>query len=231
MQNILIFFITTILVSTLPVSVCAMQTSGSVMQGGQMEEQGVQERDMSRSQIHVETATVSVPEGSALENQSKTRMQNQGEDMMIRQETEMQEQFLGGSDGMMKNLDAVLMMNMVQGGPGEKVQNIVREQAEVQNRIRLADDAMDSRQGFMKFLIGPDYSSLQEIKDYIAENQVRIAELEELKSQMADEGDMAMVESVIQALTDQNISLTEKVTAQEQTRSMFGWLMRLFVQK
>jgi uncharacterized protein YeeX (DUF496 family) len=76
-------------------------------------------------------------------------------------------------------------------------------------------------------LIGSDYQALKNVQKQIEQNQLRIQQLEQLQNQLTNQSDIAIVQETIQALTEQNISLQDRINLEEQSGSLFGWLFKL----
>ncbi|KKQ47082.1 MAG: hypothetical protein US75_C0010G0057 [Candidatus Woesebacteria bacterium GW2011_GWC1_38_13] len=49
-----------------------------------------------------------------------------------------------------------------------------------------------------------------------------------LKNQLANEGELTMLQETIQAINQGGAALQERITAEDQQKSLFGWLFRLF---
>ena len=60
------------------------------------------------------------------------------------------------------------------------------------------------------------------------QNRLRIQALTELQNEVVNQADETQLETAIQALIDQNTSLEEQIAAEQGTRSLLGWLIRLF---
>jgi len=214
--------------------------------------QGVTQQVQQQVQSQVQTQTVTnSPTGKQVQNQNQVQMQNQGEDQSLQVKTQEQEnsssqdgnvqQMTGALSGSMsgqsltdsvenasKNTEDILNVSMAKGSPGEKIQEIAKIQATAQSTIAVEVQKLNSRQGFMKTLIGPDYKAIQALSQQMEQNQLRINELLQLQNQLINQGDILMVEETIQALVDQNAVLQEKVASEEKIGSMFGWLFRFF---
>ena len=227
-------------------------TSQQTQQQTAVSNQGVTQQVQSQVQTQVQTQMMTGSStGDQVQNQNQVQMQNQGEDQSLQVATQEQEnsstqngnaqQASGGQSGSMsgqslldsvesvtKNTEDILNVSMAKGSPGEKIQEIVKIQATVQTKIVSEVQQLDSRKGFMKTLIGPDYKVLKIMMQQMEQNQLRIKELEQLQNQLMNQGDIAMVEATIQALIDQNTALQEKIVSEEKTESMFGWLFRFF---
>jgi len=114
-------------------------------------------------------------------------------------------------------------------GIGEEVRLVAQEQQRAQEEIRVELGKIESRGKLTKSLLGPDYKALENMRKQLEQNQMRIQQLEELKNQLTNEGEVVAVEETIQALVEQNTSLEDRLLLEEQTKSLLGWLMKLFV--
>jgi len=200
---------------------------------------GMQVRNQEMTQTEAQTQNGASETDVQIQNQ--TQMQNQGEDQSLQVSTQGQEKLgVGGSfggqqilmsvDAATGTLDSILTVAMAKGSPGEKIQMIVQTQSEAQKTIKTELQKMDARQGLIKSLIGPDYKAMKVMTQQMEQNQLRITELEQLKIELANQGDIMMVEEAIQTLTDQNTALQDKLSLEEQTNSLLGWLFRFFAQ-
>jgi len=227
-------------------------TSQQTQQQTAVSNQGATQQVQSQVQTQVQTQLMTIsPTGKQVQNQNQVQTQNQGEDQSLQVTTQEQEnidmqngnvqQTSGGQsrsisgqslldsvESVTKNTEDILNVSMAKGSPGEKIQEIAKIQATVQTEITTEVQKLDSRKGFMKTLIGPDYKVLKTMTQQMEQNQLRIAELEQLQNQLINQGDITMVEETIQALVDQNTALQEKIVSEEKTGSMFGWLFKFF---
>lgn len=173
-------------------------------------------------------------------NQIKT--QNAGEDSEIKTNTQEQK-----SQGMPKGesprsetakenmsvvaqkVEELLTIKSAQKGIGEQVRQIAQEQTQAQDQIQTELGKVDSRGGLLKSLIGPNYQALKNMQKQREQNQLRIQQLEQLKNQLNNQGDITMVAETTQALTEQNTALQDRIALEGQTGSLLGWLFKLFV--
>ncbi len=182
------------------------------------------------------------PTGNQVRNQVTT--QNQGEDSQLQINTQEQAS-LGGEPeegSQNRNLNAVQNMSEVakqvqallqvrtSGGIGDQVRLIAREQNQAQTRIQEQLDKLESKGKLARFLTGTNFEAIKSLEQQILENQLRIQELTTLATQLTYQSDITMVQETIQALIQENTSLQDKIAAEVQTRSLFGWLFRLFAQ-
>ena len=114
------------------------------------------------------------------------------------------------------------------GGIGQQVRVIAQEQKEAQVEIGIEEDKLASRSGLTKKLFGSDYKAIRNLNRQMERNQLRIEQLEQLQTQITNEGDQEQIQGVIQALVEQNTALQEQIQAEEETGSVFGWLFKWF---
>lgn len=188
-------------------------------------------------------AMVSPTSGAGVANQNQVKTQNAGEDSQLMINTAEQESAGDStiSAGMRsemaiekmsevaKNVEILLMDKTLTGGIGQQVKTIAQEQKNSMDKVQSQIKSIDSRGGFVKALIGPDYKTLKELEMQLDQNQLRIEALTELKNQLTNAGDITMVEETIKLLAEENISLQDKINAENRIGSVFGWLIKLFV--
>jgi len=181
--------------------------------------------------------------GSGVANQNQVKTQNAGEESQLMISTAEQESAGDStiSAGMRsemaiekmsevaKNVEILLMDKTLTGGIGQQVKAIAQEQKNSMDKVQNQIKSIDSRGGFVKALIGPDYQTLKELEMQLDQNQLRIEALTELKNQLTNAGDITMVEETIKLLAEENIGLQDKINAENRVGSVFGWLIKLFV--
>lgn len=216
-------------------------TSQQTQQQTAVSNQGTTQQIQSQTQVQVQTQTMTgSPTGMQVQNQNQVQTQNQGDDQLLEVSTQEQENFngQGGStsgqsviksvNSATKNAEDILNTSMVKGGPGEKIQEIVKSQVLAQTEITTEIQKLDSRKGIAKSLMGPDYKAIKTLTQQMEQNQLRITELEQLKNQLVSQGDIIMVQETIQTFVDQNTALQEKIASEEKTGSVFGWFFKFF---
>ena len=187
--------------------------------------------------VHSVTVT---PPGNQVQIQNQVQVQNQGKDTQL--QVNIQEQTglnQGVGEGLQnRNQNAVQNMSEVakqvqqmlqvrtEGGIGEQVRQIAQEQNQAQTQIQTQLNKLDSKGQFARIMTGTDYSAVENIRAQLVQNQNRIQQREQLQPQLTNQADQEVVQATIEALVAQNNSLQERITAEEQTKSMFGWLIR-----
>jgi len=177
-----------------------------------------------------------------VQNQNQIQTQNQGEESQIQvanQEEEGQKtgqpKEAASRSGMARERMSVVAEKVEElltsetrfGGIGEQVRVVAREQNQAQEQIEGQLDQIESRRGWLKRLLGPDFKAVKNLRQQIEKNQLRIRQLEQLQNQVANQADQTTIQEMIQALQDQNIALQERVQAEEEITSLFGWLSKL----
>lgn len=190
--------------------------------------------------IEVDTAS---PTGSPVKNQNQVSTQNMGEDTNLQVRTEEQESTEAGNGVGLenKNPNAVEHMSIVaqkvqellqvrtKGGIGDQVREIARTQNQAQDQIQIHLDEIEAKGNLVKSLFGPDYKAIKNLEQLLEQNQLRIQSLQQLMVQVTNEADKTTIQETIEALTQENTSLQEIISAEEEIKSLFGWLVKLFV--
>ena len=205
----------------------------------QGEQQGQQQNRIQDPTTHPDTIT---PQDSQVQNQNQVNTQNQGDDSQLQVRTQEQES-LGDRQGeglQNRNQNAVESMSEVakqvqqllqartEGGIGQQVRQIAQEQNQAQAQIQEQLYKLESKGKLARLLTGTDYKAVKNLKAQLVQNQLRIKQLEQLITQLSNQGDITTVQATIVALVKQNTALQEQITAEEGTKSLFGWLFRFF---
>ena len=161
-----------------------------------------------------------------VENQNQVQTQNEGEESMLQVNTEEKEN-LGTM--VSQKVEELLSDETLENGIGLEVKQFIQEQKQVQDQVEQDLDTVNNRTRLLKVLIGPDYKALKNANMQLLQNQMRIKNLEELKLQLTNEGDVTMVTETVQALVEQNTALQDRIELEEKAGGLFGWLFKLFV--
>lgn len=116
----------------------------------------------------------------------------------------------------------------IEGGIGQQVRVVAQAQNDSESKVENSINEVNSRGGFAKFLIGPKYGSIAEVKTAITENQTRVKVLTELMNQLTDPAVKLVLQDQITILNQQNANLQNFVESSESGVSLLGWLMRMF---
>lgn len=210
--------------------ILASFTVGSVLLLALISTQGVKAQNQQQLQIVI----------SPTVKQIKT--QNQGEEQQLQNQFQFQEnqENATGEGSQNRNQNAfqnmsevakqvqLLLQSRISGGIGDQIREIARVQNQAQSQIQEQINILDSKGKLARFLTGTDYRTVNNLRQEIVQNQLRIRQLEQIQTQLTNQGDLTVVQATIQALIQENTSLQERITVEEQTKSLFGWLVRLF---
>ncbi len=188
------------------------------------------------------------PMEDQVQNQIQTQTQNMGEDQQIQINTQEQENLeAGGENSQSKTMDSrsetardhmsivaqevekLLTSEERMGGIGDQVREIAQQQKQTQTETEQALNRLESRQGWWKRIVGPDYKAVGNLQRQLEQNQERIRQLEQIRTQLSNQGDIDMIQALIEALVQQNTALEEQIQTEEQAGSLFGWLIKFFV--
>lgn len=115
-----------------------------------------------------------------------------------------------------------------EGGIGQQVKEVAKEQAKSQEKVEAAVKKVESRGKAAKFFFGPDYKNLKEVRKEIAKNQNRINVLKQIVDNIQDQDAKTIIQNQISVLERENSNLKNFVDASSDQTSLFGWLVRLF---
>ncbi|MDH7476052.1 MAG: hypothetical protein QHH09_01100 [Microgenomates group bacterium] len=194
--------------------------------------------------------TIQAKTPAAVRNQNQIRTENQQEEQNLQIQTQEQEklestveaqsqgipkkisprseQAIQNMSEVAKKVEELLQLRTTQEGIGEQVREIAREQNQAQEKIKNQINKLEMRNKITKFLFGPDYQALKEIKYEIQKNQVRIKQLEQIKNKLINQSEIDKIQEAINAIIQQNTTLLNSVNLEEKTKSLFGWLLKLF---
>ena len=175
--------------------------------------QGVQQQD----RVQDPTMNVSVTpnaDENQVQNQNQYAFQNQG----------VETQLMSANQQMQKLMDMDGLGEDVRFRLGTLAQAHLQTQSQIQQEV----NKLNSRSRATRLFAGTDLGAVKNMKAQLEQNRVRVQQLNELKNQLANEGELTMLQETIQAMNLENTSLQERITAEEQQKSLFGWLFRLF---
>jgi hypothetical protein len=172
------------------------------------------------------------PTGNQVKNTNEIKTQNQGEDSQLRVKTQEAEQLNQAvDDSLIKVSDQVhklIETTGAKGGIGQQVKEIAQSQTKLQDEIVSDVAKLNSRGTVSKFFIGSDKKLIQSMEQKMEQNRLMIKQLEELKLQAKNSGDLQQLQETIDLMTYQNTSLQNKIDKESKSNGMFGWLVNLF---
>lgn len=107
----------------------------------------------------------------------------------------------------------------------DEVETLVEEQEQVETRAQVALEKTAERPAAVKFLIGPDYKNLGQLRSEIVHIQNNIRHLERLKEK-AGEDEVASIDEAILELKESESGLQSEIYNNLSGFSLFGWLFK-----
>ena len=175
-------------------------------------------------------------------NQNQVQTENQGEETQLKVTSEFQEKegtatatenkgettSQGKMDEVGKQLDNLLNSNKSFNGKADELKDIAESQKKKQSEMDEDLKKMEGKSSFAKFFFGPDYDSIERMKQKIEQNKVQIQKLEQIQTQLTNQEELDQIKLVIQAMVEQNTALQNEIEDEEEVFSLFGWLVRYF---
>jgi len=113
------------------------------------------------------------------------------------------------------------------GGIGQEIRDIAQAQQDGLGDLEANLDDVNSRNVFLKFVVGTDRTALNEVKKAANDIDGRIAQLTDLGSTVTGDEKLQLT-SLIEDLEGQRNDLIETVTVEDERFSMFGLMRRMF---
>ncbi len=196
------------------------------------------------------TAQGSQGMGTSQPIQNQVQTQNMGEEQQLQVQTqELQGDEVGkgvngnSGNGLMQGekrnlgearssvaqkVQELLRTGSAAGGIGDQVRQWAKVQQQSELKIQEHLTKIESKTGLARSLFGPNYGSLNSLKQEMNQNRVRVQQLEQLKLELSNEADITNVQEMIELLNQENTALQEKIEEEESNGGVFGWLVRLF---
>lgn len=115
-----------------------------------------------------------------------------------------------------------------EGGIGQEVRVIAQQQNETKNRASDLINAVESRNKIKEFFIGTSYKNLGELRSQMVQSRNQIDQLKRLAEKAENEGDKTELQNQIQLLEQEQASINNFITQNENQFSLFGWAVKLF---
>jgi hypothetical protein len=130
-------------------------------------------------------------------------------------------------NGVSQKVQEILENKDYQGGIGQQIRVIAQQQNEAQEQAQVQLEKLKSKNAFSRKLFGPDKNAINQINRLMDQNQVRIQQLELAKTQLANTSDQKQLEETVTLLAQQNAALENQLNLEENSPSVFGWLVKL----
>ena len=113
-------------------------------------------------------------------------------------------------------------------GPAEKEKIFVRQSALLTEVENLAKQ-IDQRNGFFKFIIGPDYRKLIDLNIKLQDLQAGIEEARNIRQYLTNEAEHLSWENQIWYWIEKQDAVEKKYQANSKTFSLLGWAFKLSI--
>lgn len=118
--------------------------------------------------------------------------------------------------------------NKEQGGIGEQVKVIAKEQDESKDKVADAIDKVKNRSKIKTFLIGTDYKNIGQLRSEMVKTGNQIDKLKKLMEQTVNAESKTALQTQIQALEQEQQKINDFLKANESKFSVFGWFVKIF---
>jgi len=182
-----------------------------------------------QSQTETQAQTNNPDIGTMTQEQARTELQTelQKSESTYAPERQMNQTRLNAVSRAVQNMLTIASRVAVQNTSlSNKIQTVAQAQIQTQDKVNQSLDKAETRSGFAKFFIGPNYKQLKTAKQEMEQNQLRIQELNQIMSQIANASDQTELKNQIKILEAQNISLEEQLNQDAKGFSLFGWLSK-----
>lgn len=147
-------------------------------------------------------------------NLNQVQVQNKGEETQLRTTAQYMQELMN-----MENLGEEV---------GNQIKTLAQNQLQAQSQIQSQLDKLGTKSKLMKSLFGPDYKAIENLKQQMEQNRLRIQQLTQLANQVQNQSEKTMLQEATQSLIQQNTQLQEQIEKDESAFSLFGWLVKLF---
>lgn len=130
--------------------------------------------------------------------------------------------------GVSVRVQALLQVADRDGGIGSEVRVIAQEYASTSKNIDEAQDAVESRPGWLTFLFGSDYGNLGKLRSELVTTENQIQRLTNAMNRSVDATVKADLQVQISALEAEASTTAAFIEENEGSFSLFGWLVRVF---
>jgi len=178
-------------------------------------------------------------DGTELGNQvmNQNQVANQGQTNQVQtneQERLNDENFAMGEQR--RSVVANAVQEMLQladrtGGIGQQIRLIAQTQTQNQEKLEAGLLKVQNRNGFAKFLIGPNYGEINKAQKILEQNREQIQQLNQIKNQLTNKGYSKTLTEQTQTLEQTNLQVEESLGKAQKGFSLFGWMFRLFSAK
>ncbi|MDD5013124.1 MAG: hypothetical protein PHD93_01840 [Candidatus Pacebacteria bacterium] len=113
-------------------------------------------------------------------------------------------------------------------GIGQQVKVVAQAQNENNEKLENSLQKIQNRNRFLKLLIGVDYEEINSAEQVLTQNQEQIMQLNQIKTQLANQADQDTLTQQIQLLEQANQQIQEALSVSQKGFSLLGWAFKLF---
>jgi len=114
------------------------------------------------------------------------------------------------------------------GGIEKQVRLVAQAQNQSEEKLQESLNKIENRNKFIRFIIGPNFKNIEDVRAEIGDNEGRIRVLQELANTTQDSSVKLVLEEQARMLQQENIRLQQFILENEEGISLFGWLVRMF---
>ncbi|MBN2094552.1 MAG: hypothetical protein JW727_00740 [Candidatus Aenigmarchaeota archaeon] len=141
--------------------------------------------------------------------------------------TEQQKNVLKNQNQVKLAVHALLGMENQYGGIGQNISQIAREFNNSVNKTIQAEEKIQTRSNFSRFLFGGDENAAQMLEQETTQNQERVQELNRLIADCeCDEEIKLLLREQVQNLEQEQIRLNQLAQEEKQSKGLLGWLWK-----
>ncbi|MDD5071341.1 MAG: hypothetical protein PHQ42_01255 [Patescibacteria group bacterium] len=217
----------------------ANSADGSQNQAGQQTQTANQGENI---QIQVQQQTQTQEQlrdesGADSQAQTQNQVRNEGETNQAQSQEREAVQMKGADGPQMAEQRRSMVANAVQemlqvaernGGIGQQVKTIAQAQVQNQEKLEASLQKIQSRSGFAKFFVGPNYDEINNAKKILEQNREQIEQLNQTKNQLANQDDEQNLTRQIQTLEQASLEIKNSLETAQKGFSLLGWMFRLF---
>ena len=204
----------------------AVGQNSEQVQAGTNTNTGTQTQQQTQQKLQDGTGT-----GNQVQNQNQVK--NQGEANQIQTSGQQGTQSGSAVAQQRRSQVANAVQEMLQvaernGGIGQQVKTIAQTQTQNQEKLEASLQKVQSRSGFAKFFVGPNYGEINNAKKILEQNREQIKQLNQIKTQLSNQGDQQTLTQQIQTLEQANLEIENSLGTAQKGFSLFGWMFKLF---
>ncbi|MFA7209054.1 MAG: hypothetical protein WC120_02090 [Parcubacteria group bacterium] len=181
------------------------------------------------------------PAGNAVGTQEQNQVMNQGENTRIQTQEKNAVEAQDGtkvpkgtsnSSAQKRSQVANAVQAMLQiadrnEGIGKQVRTIAQNQNQNRDKLEKNIEKIQSRGGFAKFFVGPNYGEIKDAQKTLEQNREQIRQLNQVRTKLSNQGDQQQLTEQIMVLEQANQEIGTLLDSAQGGFSLFGWLNRM----